>query len=192
MFANAHGWTLAAILSMGVITSASGASPIYRCMENGQPLLTDKPCPDPKPAAISSGAPSPQPHMQTPIPPSAVAGDWTGQTQFQGAQNGQQLQDAHTVVPVRLTFSPDGKVSAFSSENGCKLLGLWSPGATPRLFSLDITLSQCHNGGFNRRYTGTMITGNLDSSAQFAIQAYTIPIPGVPLRRYDVEATLRR
>jgi hypothetical protein len=64
---------------------------------------------------------------------------------------------AHTVVPLLLTFSSDGKVSGTSPDSGCKLLGLWSPGLMPRLFPLDITLNGCSYTEFNRRYSGMML-----------------------------------
>jgi hypothetical protein len=91
-----------------------------------------------------------------------------------------------------LTFSADGKVSGASADNGCTLLGLRTPGVTPRLFTLDVTLSDCRYAGLNRRYSGTVITAQIDQSVQFTLMVYTVPIPGVPIRRYDVEATLRR
>ena len=49
------------------------------------------------------------------VPNSSLAGDWRGQTQFQGAQNGVEIEEAHTVVPLVWTFSADGKVSAASA-----------------------------------------------------------------------------
>jgi hypothetical protein len=55
-----------------------------------------------------------------------IVGDWPGQTQFQGAQNAVVFEEAHSVVPLILTFSADGKVSGASAENGCALLGLWA------------------------------------------------------------------
>jgi hypothetical protein len=119
-------------------------------------------------------------------------GNWSGQTQFQGAQNGQVIEEAHSVVPMVLTFSADGKVSGASADNGCALLGLWAPGSTPRLFALDITLKGCRFAGLNRRYTGSLIATFTDNSAQFSLLAYALPIPGQPIRRYDVGATLRR
>jgi hypothetical protein len=119
-------------------------------------------------------------------------GDWRGQTQFQGAENTQVIEEAHSVVPLTLTFSADGKVSGSSAENGCSLLGLWAPGLTPRLFNLDISLKGCRYSGLNRRYAGTLLATFTDNSAQLSLSAYTVPIPGEPVRRYDVGATLRR
>jgi hypothetical protein len=121
-----------------------------------------------------------------------IVGDWHAQTQFQGAQSAQVIEEAHSVVPLVLTFSADGKVSAVSPENGCALLGLWAPASTPRLFSLDITLTGCRYPGLNRRYTGNLIATFTDNSAQLSLSAYALPILGQPIRRYDVGATLLR
>jgi hypothetical protein len=103
-----------------------------------------------------------------------------GQTQFQGAENGRELQEAHSVVPLVLTLSADGKVSGVSADNGCTLLGLWAPGVTPRLFTLDVTLSEGRHAGLNRRCSGTVLTAQIDQWAQFTLMAYTVPIPGNP------------
>ena len=177
-------------------TSASpsfAAKAVYRCVQNGQTVLTDQPCPEPPADPQSTAAATPSKRInELAFDLPTVVGDWRGQMQFQGAQSGQQLDAAHSVVPMVLSFTADGKVSGSSSENGCKLLGVWAPGVTPRLFPIDITLTECHYSGLNRRYTGNMITGNLDKSAQFSLLAYTLPILGQPISRYDLGGTLRK
>jgi len=169
-----------------LVLPASAKSPVYRCIQDGQTVLTDKPC-DAAPAASASEATG----NQTTAPESIV-GQWRGQTQFQGAEEGRELQEVHSVVPLVLTFSADGKVSGASADNGCTLLGIWVPGVTPRLFTLDVTLSECRYAGLNRRYSGTVTTNHTDGSAVLGLQADTLPVPGLPRRRYDVAATLRR
>jgi Domain of unknown function (DUF4124) len=183
------------VLMSAILTaSASARSPIYRCTVNGQTVLTDKPCESATTVPVSGVA---SPDASAPASgqisgAQSIVGDWRGQTQFQGAENTQVIEAAHSVVPLVLTFSADGKVSGASADNGCALLGLWAPGATPRLFMLDITLKGCHFSGLNRRYTGSLIAAFPDNSAQFSLMAYALPIPGQPIRRYDVGATLRR
>jgi hypothetical protein len=182
------------LISAGLAASASARSPIYRCTVNGQTVLTDKPC-DAAATAPASGVASPAASgtASGQIPGAqSIVGDWRGQTQFQGAENGQVMDAAHSVVPLVLTFSADGKVSGSSADNGCSLLGLWTPGVTPRLFNLDITLKGCRFAGLNRRYNGSLTATFADDSAQFSLAAYALPIPGQPIRRYDVGATLRR
>jgi hypothetical protein len=182
------------LISAGLAVSASARSPIYRCTENGQTVLTDKPCDGTATVPASAvAAPSLSQSVSGQVSgPPSIVGDWRGQTQFQGAQNAQVIEEAHSVVPLVLTFSADGKVSGSSTDNGCALLGLWAPGYTPRLFNLDITLKDCRYSGLNRRYTGSLIATFTDNSAQFSLSAYALPIPGQPVRRYDVGATLRR
>jgi len=182
------------LISAGLAASASARSPIYRCIVNGQTVLTDKPC-DGVTTVPGSGvaAASPSGPANGQISGAqSIVGDWRGQTQFQGAENTQVMEAAHSVVPLVLTFSADGKVSGVSSDNGCTLLGLWAPGATPRLFNLDVTLKGCRYSGLNRRYAGNVLATFAENSAQFSLAAYAVPIPGQPVRRYDVGATLRR
>jgi len=185
---------LLVLISAGLAVSASARSPVYRCTVNGQTVLTDKPCDGATTVpATEVGAPAASgPASGQVSGAQTIVGNWSGQAQFQGAQNAQVIEEAHSVVPLVLTFSADGKVSGASPDNGCALLGLWAPGSTPRLFMLDITLKGCHFSGFNRRYTGSLIATFADNSAQFSLMAYALPIPGQPVRRYDVGATLRR
>jgi hypothetical protein len=183
------------LFSAGLAASASARSPIYRCTVNGQTVLTDKPCDGATTTVPASGiaaaSPSGPPNGQI-SGAQTIVGDWRGQTQFQGAENTQVMEAAHSVVPLVLTFSADGKVSGSSADNGCSLLGLWAPGSTPRLFMLDITLTGCRYAGLNRRYSGTLIATFADNSAQFSLMTYAPPIPGQPIRRYDVGATMRQ
>jgi Domain of unknown function (DUF4124) len=182
-------------LSLAALSaSASAGSPIYRCTVNGQTVLTDKPC-DGAATVPASGVAAPSPSEAVTGQASGaptIVGDWRGQTQFQGAQNAVVIEEAHSVVPLVLTFSADGKVSGVSTENGCALLGLWAPGVTPRLFNLDITLKGCRYSGLNRRYAGTLAWSFTDNSAQLSLMAVEVVIPGQTTRRYDVGATLRR
>jgi hypothetical protein len=185
-------WLYLVLIFAGLATSASARSPIYRCTVNGQTVLTDKPCDGATPASgIAAASPSGPPNGQI-SGAQTIVGDWRGQTQFQGAENTQVMEAAHSVVPLVLTFSADGKVSGSSADNGCSLLGLWAPGLTPRLFNLDITLKGCRFAGLNRRYAGTLMATFADNLAQFSLAAYALPISGQPIRRYDVGATLRR
>jgi hypothetical protein len=187
-------WAMLVLTSAALAASASAGSPIYRCNVNGQTVLTDKPCAGATTAPATSGtAPSSSgPASGQVSGPPTIVGDWHGQTQFQGAQNAQVIEEAHSVVPLVLTFSADGKVSGVSADNSCAFLGLWAPGVTPRLFMLDVTLKGCQYSGLNRRYSGTLTATFADNSAQFSLMAYAVPIPGQPVRRYDVGATLRR
>jgi hypothetical protein len=174
------------VLAFGLSSPAFAVTAVYHCTINGQTVLTDRPCDSPPAAVVSpDGSKS---ITATPT----VVGDWRGQGQFQGTENGQLIADAHTVVPLVLTFTADGKVTGSSPDNGCEVLGLWYVGATPRLFTLDVTLSKCRYSGFNRRYSGSFVATFPTNSAELALQAYTMPIPGQATRRYDVGATLRR
>jgi hypothetical protein len=122
----------------------------------------------------------------------SVVGEWRGQTQYQGTQDGHDMPDAHTAAHWVLTLSADGKVSGTSSENACTVAGIWSSGANPRLFPLDITLSNCRDAKFNRRYSGSLLASAAKNSGQLTLQAFEMPVLGQPVRTYDIKATLRR
>ena len=175
------------------VSPLSAATVVYHCTVNGQTVLTDKACataPSDSDAATDKDQSSPTAKEITALP--TVVDEWKGQTQYQGTENGQLIANAHSVVVLRLTFTEDGKVFGDSPDNGCKVLGIWLPNGSPRLFTLDLTLSACRYEGFNRRYSGTFLATFEKLSGQLSLQAYTVPIPGAPVRRYDVAATLKR
>jgi hypothetical protein len=172
---------------------ASATTPIFRCQKDGQTILTDRPCDAPPAGGAEMSTTSPNGEVTksiTALP--TVVGDWRGQTQYQAATNGVRVAEAHSVVPMLLSFSADGKVTGSSPDNGCKVLGVWSPGVTPRLFMLDVSLNSCVYPKFNQRYSGNLIATFPERMAQLSLIANTLPIPGQPLWRFDVGATLRR
>jgi hypothetical protein len=189
-------WKLGFLVVVLVVLAsrASATSPIYRCTKDGQTVLTDRPCEGDTPAPVSGAtgaAPSGTVGNQVSAA-SSVVGEWRGQTQYQASESGQQIGEAHTVVPLVLTFCADGKVSGASSDNGCEWLGVWSPGSTPRLFSLDVSLSGCRYAGFNRRFSGNLIATFPERSAQLTMQGFDVFHGGQTPRMYDIKATLRR
>jgi|SRR5580658_3810904 hypothetical protein len=164
------------------------AKTIYRCEKGGQITLTDKPCDESKPADASSGTTIPSSNS-----PSTV-GIWNGQLQYSGTEAGETIPAAHTVVPLTLEFTLDGKVTGASPDNGCNWLGVWSQGGKgiERMISLDVALTSCKYAGLDRRYTGTFLLAVPDSSGQVSLLAYTPPIPGQKIRGYTLGGTLRR
>jgi len=191
-------WTLAVLvvaLIVAVMPSsrALAATLIFRCVKEGQTVLTDKPCDG------SSASTSPAPSAATPQPggpdvsaPMSIVGDWSGQVQYQGMQNGVQIPEAHSVVSSMVSLTADGKVTGTSADNGCKLLGVWSPDVIPQRVNLDVTLSGCRFEGLNRRYSGSLTASSRDASEQLALLANELLVPGKPFRQFDVRATLRR
>ena len=166
---------------------ASAATTVYRCTKNGQTVLTDRACDPPADSANPANSPSSQSttivaSSSTPSP----TGTWRGQAQYQGRENGQVMEQAHTVVPLVLEFTADGKVSGGSADNGCKLLGVWSQSNPPQVVWVDITLSACRFAGLDRRYTGSFLLARPDSSGQLSVLAPDF------VRTYDVKGTLRR
>jgi hypothetical protein len=139
------------LMSYGVLP-ATAATTVYRCTKNGQIILTDRPGDGPADSANPANSTSSQStttiaSSSTPSP----TGTWRGQAQYQGKENGQVMEQAHTVVPLVLEFTADGKVSGSSAENGCKVLGVWSQGNPLQIFWVDVTLSACRFAGLDRR-----------------------------------------
>jgi hypothetical protein len=179
-------------LAIGLTGSAQAAKTIYKCTKDGQVTLTDKACDGATSSGTSASSAEPQSGATT-IPsssnPSPIGG-WHGQMQYQGQRSGQMLEEAHSVAPVSLNFTADGKVSGASAENGCQWLGVWSQGG--RIVSVDMSLTGCKYAGLDRRFTGTFLLGIPDSSGEVMLQAFTIPFPGQAARGYDIKGTLRR
>ena len=177
-----------AIIIAAVALPAAAGTAVYRCVKDGQTVLTDHPC--------ESDAAVPPPASNPSAAHAAVdqryVGEWRGQAQYQVAHNGQLTEEAHAVVAVSLGLSADGKVSGGSPDNGCTLLGTWSPGTTARLAQLEITLSGCRYTGLNRRYSGSFIASTTDNGAELSLQAFAQPRPGEQAQSFDVRATLHR
>jgi hypothetical protein len=111
------------VITAMLAASASPHSPIYRCTVNGQTVLTDKPCDGPTtvPTSGVTGLTPSGPVSGQLSGAQTIVGAWSGQTQFQGAENAQVIEAAHSVVPLVLTFSADGKVSGSSADEAHRL-----------------------------------------------------------------------
>jgi hypothetical protein len=182
-------YLLAAVMVLGVIfaSGSNAAKTIYRCERNGQITLTDQPCEGSKPA---EGTSTTIPSSGTP----STVGIWNGQLQYSGTEAGEMITAVHTVVPLTLEFTADGKVTGASPDNGCIWLGVWSQGGKgiERMITLDVALTSCKYAGLDRRYTGSFLLAVPDSSGQVSLLAYTPPIPGQKVRGYSLGGTLRR
>jgi hypothetical protein len=113
-----------------VCTPTFAAKTVYKCTKDGQVTLTDQPCDTASTSAsssLSATAPSAGTTISSSTNPSPV-GDWRGQIQYQGRESGQTLTQAHSVAPLAVNFTADGKVSGGSADNECKWLGVWSQG----------------------------------------------------------------
>ena len=178
-------------ITLGFISTVAQAQ--YRCVENGRTVLTDRPCA----AGQGNGDQQPQGKPTNVIGDAAnsaystTTGGWRGQAQYQANVGGAVSQDAHAVVQLSLEIDPQGKILGSSTENGCKLKGLVSPGFAPTVLSIDVTFSACGYPGFNRRMSGTFSLYPAQKNAQLALYANSIGI-GKVAESFDIRATLRR
>ena len=117
-------------------------------------------------------------------------GTWRGQTQYQAMFKSISDPAAHIVTNLTIDISPQGKVIGTSTENGCKLLGIASPGSAPYILSLNITLTNCNYAGYNRTYNGQLGVIAKDKHAKFTLQA--IDMTSGKAGSYTINATMRR
>jgi len=183
---------LVAIVSAGM-PAPSAAQAIYRCEQGGKVTYTDTPCEKPVIQEVGGAVPNSAPRTQKVVGGGYTSpyGPWSGQTQFQ-IMNSNMLQSegTHFIAFTELMIAEDGKVTGGSAENSCRLLGLASPGYTPTMLNLDVTLSNCPAKLFNRRYHGTLIMNAKQRTAQLYIRALQIGI-GQAVNA-DIKATLAR
>lgn len=163
----------------------------YRCLENGKPLFTDKPCVTQDASAPASGVSSKVIGDSANSAYATGYGDWRGQIQYQATLKGQPVSEAHAVVQATISISPQGKVMGSSLENGCKMKGIAGPGIVATILNLDITLTDCTFVKFNRRLTGTLARYPAEKRSQLWL--YAIPVDARnPGWSYDIKGTLRR
>jgi predicted membrane-bound mannosyltransferase len=109
------------------------------------------------------------------------------QTKFRG-----KLSDAHTVIPMTISISPQGKVLGISEQNQCRMKGIASPGVVPTSLSLDVTLSGCNYKGYNLRMSGYLNLNAAQKQAQLSLNRFVIHTFGRGSEQYDIRATMRR
>jgi hypothetical protein len=123
-------------------------------------------------------------------PAASPYGHWSGQAQYQAMIGGVSDSTAHVVIDMALDIDPRGKVTGFSSENGCRLLGVASPGVAPHIVMLDITLTNCTYARFNRVYKGQLAVLGKDGHGSFQLTAIDMTPPKGAT--FTLSATLQR
>lgn len=186
---------LAAVVALiaAATSTQAMAQAIYRCDQGGKVTYTDAPCDKPL-IQQAGGAPTHSAPNTTRIIGGGYAnpyGPWSGQTQFQIMNaNVVQSEGKHFIAFMDIMIGEDGKLSGASAENSCRMLGLASPGYTPAMLNLDVTLSNCPAQSFNRRYHGTLVMNAKSRTAQLNVTSLQIGI-GQAMTA-DIKATLAR
>lgn len=117
-------------------------------------------------------------------------GEWRGQTQYQAFINTTSDPAAHAVTNLTVNIDPQGKIQGFSSENGCRLLGIAAPGMAPTIVTLDVTLTNCNYAGLNRTYRGMLSIYEKQRYATFSLQA--VQIAAGKAGTFNITSTMRR
>lgn len=188
--------TTFSIVAALLLPDSANSQTIYRCQVNGQTTFSDRPCDSgargKAPISGEKKAPS------SPVYPAHALsgyatphGSWRGQAQYQAKQGTQLVEEAHAVVPVILSISTDAKVTGGSPDNGCRWLGIASPGAMKAMLKLDVTLSQCKYAALNRRHAGFITVYAKYIAAQLTLNAHIIRA-GVTPKFFDLNETFRR
>jgi hypothetical protein len=178
-------WLLAIIFSPGAIAQ-------YRCVENGKTTFTDKPCvADAKPVIPMGNVPKVLGDSNNSAYGSPY-GDWRGDAQYQARLNSTLVSDAHAVIPMIISISPQGKVMGFSEQNQCRMKGIASPGIGPTSLSIDVTLSGCSYPGYNQRMSGYINLNSAQKQAQLSLNGIVIQSFGRGSEQYEIRATMRR
>lgn len=183
---------LLATLALIAMPPAAHAQSIYRCEQGGRVTYSDSPC---NRSLIQPGnaAPAPNPGVKQTVVGGGYEkphGPWQGEAQYQVMNAGLRRNGTHFVVPLSIEISEDGKFVGSSPGNRCQLLGIASPGYTPKILNLDVSLSNCASDDLNQRYQGSLVLNTAARTAQLSLHAQKIGI-GVALLA-DVNGTMRR
>ena len=121
---------------------------------------------------------------------SSPYGEWRGQTQYQAFLKGVSDPAAHAVINLTVSLDAAGKVVGTSTDNGCRVLGLATPGMTQTLVTLNVTLTNCAYPGYNRTYIGLLSVFSKERYAKFSLQAVDV----APARggTFNITSTMRR
>jgi hypothetical protein len=184
-------YAVAAVGLVGLPIVVHAGTHVFKCVKDGQTVLSDRPCDGDDPNKAPSSSLTPEMDLPSTTSPSPI-GKWSGQLQFQESENGKTVQAAHSVALSTAEFSADGKVTGASQEIGCRMLGIWGTGLGPRAFTVDLTLSGCAHADLNRRFHGSFILASPDSSGGLQLNAVGSPFTKDVAKSFDVEGTLRR
>lgn len=182
----------AILLAIASTPAPSAAQTIYRCEQGGRVTYTDSPCSRPLIQPSGAAAAANVGAKQTVVGGGYEKphGPWRGEAQYQLMNAGLRSEGTHFVVPLMIDIAEEGKFVGASPENNCQMLGIASPGHTPKMLNLDVTLSNCPASDLNQRYHGSLIMDTANRSAQLRLHAQRIGIGTVLMA--DIKATVRR
>lgn len=136
-------------------------------------------------ALLSTAPASGQPATANPFP-----GTWSGATQFQMSVGGKYDAAAHSVAELTLTLSANGRVTGSAPENGCRLLGVTTPGFSGVTINLDVTLTGCRHGAYNRRFNGLLTWSGQSQTGVLNLTSTQMSLGKA--ESFDIKGTLRK
>lgn len=119
-------------------------------------------------------------------------GIWQGQVEFQVYLNGNTVPESHSVVDTVLNIDPRGKIVGQSKENGCRILGLATPGPgnSKVILNISLNLAGCHYQGLNERFSGLFTVSPKDGYAVMNLSGNRIKL-GSPSKSYFMKGNFR-
>jgi len=117
-------------------------------------------------------------------------GKWQGQVEFQVSMDGNLVPESHAVTDVVLSIDQRGKVVGESKENGCRILGLATPGPMPSILNVGLNLSGCNYPGLNERFNGLFSFYKKDGYAVLSLNGTRIKL-GAPSKSFFMKGNFR-
>jgi len=121
---------------------------------------------------------------------SSPYGEWRGQTEYQAFIRTASDPASHIVTNLTINVDPQGKVVGTSTENGCRMLGLASPGITPTIVTLKVTLTGCAYSGYNRSYSGSLSVFSKEGYSKFSLQALDVSSGKAGIQQHSNHAAM--
>jgi Domain of unknown function (DUF4124) len=199
--------SLAALALIATLLPLAAHGATYRCTDHkGRTTLQDFPCQTSSSGDQGAGSPGsgrssaaaqPPPNTVTGSPSSnagdylSTRGAWRGPAQFHVVAGGQRDLQAHRIAPLVIELAPDGKVTGVVSEAGCKISGLTTQFVTPRVASIDVTMTGCTDTRFNTRMSGTLTANNSARETKLHLTNFGYT-RSRQMQRLTLDAVLRR
>jgi hypothetical protein len=117
-------------------------------------------------------------------------GIWQGQVEFHVSSGGNMVPESHSVVDTVLNIDENGKIIGQSKENGCRILGIATPGPSKAILNISINLTDCRYQGLNERYSGLFTVYQKDGYAIMNLHGNRIKI-GSPSKSYFMKGKFR-
>ena len=199
------------LASLLALTALPCTAAVNKCTDSrGKVTYQDEPCAatpqssskvdtsNPVDTRPSAGATAPQRAISKSLPAGddaayrSAKGTWRGPAQFQFSVGGARSADAHAIGRMVIDLQPDGRVRGVIDEAGCKLSGLHTQFMTAASASIDVTVSGCHDGRFNTRFSGHLVGNAAAGESKLQLNANAMNLLPGRVSQASIDAVLKR